>query len=119
MKIEISYNESTTIKGNYNIRVLLFNDSFSAITIFRNSFIGPNVNFSSGKSGPLPESVEATFGVLDEPLTLQPFTFYGRERNFEGLVDEEIKISAYYGRNGQQEIFVSEVERDTIANSGL
>jgi hypothetical protein len=118
MKIEISYKESTTIKGNYNIRVLLFNDSFSAITIFRNCFIGPNVNSSSGKSAPLPESVEATFGALDEPLTLQPFTFYGRERNFEGLMDEEIKISAYYDRNGQREIFVSEVLNATQSLTG-
>ena len=118
MKIEISCKESTTIKGDYNIRVLLFNDSFSEITIFRNCFIGPNVNSSSSKSGPLPESVEATFGAPDEPLTLQPFTFYGRERNFEGLIDEEIKISAYYTRNGQREIFVSEVLNATQSLTG-
>jgi hypothetical protein len=51
---------------------------------------------------PLPESVEPTFGGPDEPLTLQPFSFYGRERSFQGLPVGVLEVTARYQPSGSE-----------------
>ncbi len=42
-----------------------------------NAFTGPSL-IGAGPGSPAEESVEATYNQADEPMTLQPFTFYGR-----------------------------------------
>lgn len=71
------------------LRALLVNDSYAPDTVLRNSFVGPSI------AGMAP-SVEATFGGSDEPVTLHPFTFYGREREYAGLPAGEYRVSATY-----------------------
>lgn len=74
-----------------------------------NSFVGPNVQESASIGSPRPDSVESTFGGADQPLTLQPFTFYGRERTFGDLRPGEIKVFARYrDKEGGEELFASE-----------
>ena len=49
---------------------------------------------------PMPESAEATSGTPDEPMTLQPFTFYGRERWFDNLSAGDHEFFAEYRLKG-------------------
>jgi hypothetical protein len=84
------------------IRALLFNDSYEPVAVSRNAFVGPNLQSVSPQGQPLPDSVEATFGGQEEPLTLQPFTFYGRERTFSGLEPGRVEITAHYRAGDDQ-----------------
>ena len=45
---------------------------------------------------PAPASVEPTFGQAEEPLILQPYTFYGRDRFFEDLDAADYIVTAEY-----------------------
>jgi hypothetical protein len=107
MQIEINCPDAIRADEECRIRVLLFNDSYEPVMISRNAFVGPNLKALSADKHPLPESVEATFGGLDEPLTLQSFTFYGRERTFSKLPPGKIEIIAYYRLPEQQGISAS------------
>lgn len=71
------------------LRALLFNDSYAPVEVFRNSFVGPSI------AGMAP-AVESTFGGPDEPLTLHPFTYYGREREYAGLPAGDHRVIATY-----------------------
>jgi hypothetical protein len=71
------------------LRALLFNDTYAPVEVLRNSFVGPSV-------AGMPPSVEATFGGADEPLTLHPFTYYGRERDYAGLPAGDYRVTATY-----------------------
>lgn len=84
------------------IRALLFNDTYEPVAVSRNAFVGPNVHSVGANGQPLPDSVEATFGGAEEGLTLQPFTFYGRERTFSGLGAGRVEITALYGAADDQ-----------------
>jgi hypothetical protein len=77
------------------LRALLFNDSYEPVTVSRNAFVGPNVR-DAGTGAPRAEAVEATFGGPEEALTLQPFSFYGRERVYDNLAPGEATIEARY-----------------------
>jgi hypothetical protein len=46
------------------------------------------------------EAVEPTVGGEEEPLTLQPFTFYGRERSLTLPPGESEVVAAY--RDGEE-----------------
>ena len=107
MRIEINCPDSIRADEECHIRVLLFNDSYEPVMISRNAFVGPNLKVLSVDKHPLPESVEGTFGGLDEPLTLQSFTFYGRERTFSELPPGKIEVSAYYRLPEQEGISAS------------
>jgi hypothetical protein len=78
------------------VRALVFNDSYWPIALSRNAFLGPNLNARLPNGMPVPPSVEATYTGQDEPMTLQPFTFYGRERSFEDLPPGEYEFTAEY-----------------------
>lgn len=80
-------------------RAILFNDSYEPVSVMRNDFVGPSI------SGNHPEAVEPDYGYPQDALVLQPFTFYGREREHTNLSPGELKITAYYkGPDGQKEI---------------
>ena len=99
MRIEIHLPEKPRSSRANRFRALLINDSYEAKTISRRAFVGPNLG------GHHPDAVEPDYGQQEEPLVLQPFTFYGRERVYEGLTAGEMEITAYYmGRDGQPEI---------------
>jgi hypothetical protein len=89
MRIEIYTPDAICSSESCKMRALLFNDGYEPIVISRNAFVGPNLRRH-------PESVEPTYGDSEEPFTLQPFTFYGREREFSGLDPGEEEVSAYY-----------------------
>jgi hypothetical protein len=108
MRIEIQLPSSVKSSEQCNLRALLFNDSYEPVAVSRNAFVGPNVRALHPAGFPLPESVEPTVGAPDEPLTLQPFTFYGRERSYGGLQPGEIDVTAYYRPEGGEEIAATE-----------
>ena len=102
MRIEIQSPDSIKSSEQFRLRALLFNDSYEPVVVSRNAFVGPSLRGVMPSGLPLPESVEATFGGPDEPLTLQPFTFYGREREFSGLPPGEVEVFAYFQESDSQ-----------------
>lgn len=108
MRIEIHGPDSIKSSEQLRIRAILFNDTYEPVIVSRNAFVGPSLRTVMQSGMPYPESVEATFGGPDEPLTLQPFTFYGREREFSGLQPGKVEVYAYYqGTEGQKNISAS------------
>lgn len=93
MKLEIHAPDRVAAAAGFQARVLLLNDSYAPASISRNALIGPTLEAPGRLS---PPAVEATFGLEEEPLTLQPFTFYGRERQIDGQHAGSIRISARY-----------------------
>lgn len=108
MRIEIQCPKTVRTSEELRARVVLFNDRYEPVEASRNAFIGPNVQESSATGAPRPESVEPTFGGADQPLTLHPFSFYGRERTFSGLAPGEVTVTARYRGQDGQEISASE-----------
>jgi hypothetical protein len=102
MRIEIQSPDSIKSSEQLHLRAILFNDSYEPVAVSRNAFIGPNLRAVTQSGFPFPESVEPSFGAADEPLTLQPFTFYGREREFSGLPPGEVEVTAYYQETEHQ-----------------
>jgi len=76
------------------VRATIVNDSFAAVPLSRNAFTGPTPVTTAG--APAATSVEPTQAQSDEPMTLQPFTFYGRERDFANLPAGEHEFTAEY-----------------------
>ena len=101
MRIEIHTPDTISSSESCKLRAVLFNDSYEPVVISRNAFVGPNLRR-------YPESVEPTYGGLEEPVTLQPFTFYGREREFSGLQPGEEEVSAYYRPGNETPEIVAE-----------
>ena len=102
MRIEIQSPDSIKSSERLLLRAVLFNDSYEPVAVSRNAFVGPSLRAVTRGGFPFPESVEPTLGGPDEPLTLQPFTFYGREREFRGLPPGEVEVTAYYQEPQQQ-----------------
>ena len=96
MRIEIHGPDVVKASQEASFRVVLYNDSYEPVAVSRNAFVGPNLRALAPKRHPYPESVEPTFGGQDEPLTLQPFSFYGRERGYNGLEPGEFEVAADY-----------------------
>jgi hypothetical protein len=102
MRIEIVTPESVTSSAEAKVRALLINDGYEPVPVSRNAFVGPTV------AGPHPvASVEPTYGQPDEPLTLQPFTFYGRERSLAFPPGESEVVATYRPGDGGDEISCS------------
>ncbi len=93
MRIEIS-----VVPGSAQlvVRAALVNDSFEPVAVSRNAFVGPSLTALGANGMPQPPSVEPTYGQADEPLTLQPFSLYGRDRFFDELEPGEHEFSAEY-----------------------
>jgi hypothetical protein len=97
MRVEIITPEGPSSERERVVRALLINDGYEPVEVSRNAFVGPHV------SGPhAVESVEPTVGGPDEPLTLQPFSFYGRERSLTLPPGESEIVAAY--RDGGDEL---------------
>jgi hypothetical protein len=94
MRIEIEAPSKTAANQPFSVRVILFNDAYEPVTVERNDFAGPNVQAGGGL---VPPHVEATKGQSDATFTLQPFTFYGRERELGPFAAGEVKVTASYG----------------------
>ena len=107
MRIEIQCPKTIRTSEELRARAVLVNDQHEPVEVSRNAFIGPNVK-ESNPSGLRPDSVEPTFGRMDQPLTLHPFSFYGRERAFRGLAAGEATVSARYRTPEGHEISASE-----------
>lgn len=98
MKLEVHAPDAVAAGKAFAVRAVLFNDSYEPVAVSRNAFIGPTVNTGAGMT---PPAVEATFGQADEPLTLQPFTFYGRERQADPQAAGTVEITVQYtGESG-------------------
>jgi hypothetical protein len=95
MRVEIITPEAAGSDTERVVRALLINDGYEPVTVSRNAFVGPHLN------GPyVVEAVEPTYGGPEEPLTLQPFTFYGRERSLTLAPGESEVVAAY--RDGEE-----------------
>ena len=110
MRIEIQGPDVVKASQGVNLRVVLFNDSYEPVSVSRNALVGPNLRAVEPERHPYPESVEPTFGGQDEPLTLQPFSFYGRERAYSGLEPGEFEVAADY-RSADREKGLTAVKR--------
>lgn len=96
MRLEIAGPSRVRAGDTIALRAILFNDGYHPVPVSRNAFIGPSVGALHGEDIPMPLSVEPSFGHAEEPLTLQPFSFYGRERSFDGLRPGQYQIRASY-----------------------
>ncbi|WP_375424959.1 hypothetical protein [uncultured Friedmanniella sp.] len=93
MRLEITA-ISTSAGPEFVVRAAIVNDSFSPVPLSRNAFTGPTP-VQVGPGSPPAESVEATRDQPDEPMTLQPFTLYGRDRTFSLPVGRHRFRAAY------------------------
>lgn len=93
MKLEIHAPDEVAAGKAFAVRAVLFNDSYEPVAVSRNAFLGPAVIAGAGMT---PPAVEATYGQADEPLTLQPFTFYGRERQADAQTTGSVQVTAQY-----------------------
>ena len=93
MRIEIVLPSSAKAGSDIPVRVLLFNDDFDPVDITRESFVGPNLTALEPKRPRYPDEVEEPEETQN--LTLEPFTFYGRERSFK-LEAGSYKVAALY-----------------------
>jgi len=107
MRIEIDGPDTVSTTEECRLRAMLFNDGYEPVAVSRNAFVGPSFHAMAPGGYPQPASVEPTFGQVDEPLTLQPFSFYGRERTLGGLDAGEIEVTASYSHDGSQVIKAS------------
>ncbi|HYO87624.1 MAG TPA: hypothetical protein VER79_03195 [Candidatus Limnocylindrales bacterium] len=98
MKLEIDAPHAAQAGSSFQARAMLFNDSYDPVPVSRNAFTGPTAASASGLT---PPAVEATFGLEEQPLTLQPFTFYGRERQIDAQQAGALKLTAEYKHDGQ------------------
>jgi hypothetical protein len=87
------------------MRALLLNDSYEPVEIWRNAFVGPTATLPSGE--PLPPSVEPTHGSPERPVVLQPFTFYGRDRQSGPLEPGVVVVTATYQAEGADPLSAS------------
>jgi hypothetical protein len=99
MRIEIVTPESITGSAEVMVRALLMNDSYEPVAVSRNAFVGPTVTGAHQMA-----SVEPTYGQPEEPLVLQPFTFYGRERSLAFPPGESEVVATYRDGDDGEEI---------------
>jgi hypothetical protein len=100
MRVEIIAPDAVAAAADCTVRALLVNDSYEPVVVSRNAFVGPHL-----KGPHTVEAVEPTFGGPEETLTLQPFTFYGRERSVSLAPGENEVVAAY--RDGAEEAAAS------------
>jgi hypothetical protein len=100
MRLEVSTAPGSAPDGPLMFRVVLLNDGFSPVSIFRNALVGPTLQRAGQMPGPL--SVEPTYGAEEEPILLQPFAFYGRDRFFDDLEAAGYVVSAEYAVGGDR-----------------
>jgi hypothetical protein len=82
MRLEIIAVSGSAQGEELTVRAAIVNDSFAPVPLSRNAFTGPTL-IDAGFGSPPEQNVEATYNQPDEPMTLQPFTLYGRDRTFD------------------------------------
>jgi hypothetical protein len=102
MRLEVTAVSGTRAGEQLVVRAVVVNDSYAPVTLSRNAFTGPTLAEMGANGMPLPASVEPTYGQAEELVTLQPFTFYGRDRVFDGLPPGPHEFVAEYGPFGEQ-----------------
>lgn len=102
MRVELVVPERAEPGEDFAVRAILLNDSFEPVEVWRNAFVGPTA--TPAGSGPVPQAVEPTFGQPEQPLLLQPFAFYGRERRAGGFSAGVVVITAHYRPEGAEPI---------------
>jgi hypothetical protein len=110
MRLEITAVSGTVEGEELTVRAAIVNDSFVPVPLSRNAFTGPSL-IDLGPGSPAEESVEATYNQPDQPLTLQPFTLYGRDRTFV-LPAGEHRFLAEYRPGGTESPLRLEVSID-------
>jgi hypothetical protein len=100
MRLEITAISGAAQGEELTVRAAIVNDSFGPVPLVRNAFTGPSL-IDPGPGSPAEESVEATYNQPDEPMTLQPFTLYGRDRTFV-LAAGEHRFLAEYRPGGSE-----------------
>ncbi|MFI6324344.1 hypothetical protein ACIBG8_42945 [Nonomuraea sp. NPDC050556] len=104
MRVEIEIPAPEGPFDAFRARAILFNDGFEAVTISRNAFVGPKFRLGAASGHQvLLDSVEATFGMQEDLVVLQPHTFYGREREIADPGPGEVEVSAYYQDGDRRE----------------
>jgi hypothetical protein len=99
MRLEVSALPPDIDDAPLMFRVLLLNDGFTPVEVFRNALTGPTLQRVGDM--PSPASVEPTFGQPEEPLILQPYTFYGRDRFFDDLDAADYIVTAEYSSGAE------------------
>lgn len=94
MRLELSVAPADAEDAPLMFRVMLQNDAYTPVEIFRNALVGPTLQRAGEMPGPA--SVEPTYGSPEEPLVLQPYAFYGRDRFFDPLGDADYVVTAEY-----------------------
>jgi hypothetical protein len=105
VRIELTVPERVEAGHDFVMRAVLLNDSYEPVDVWRNAFVGPTATPRDG--GPVPDSVEPTFGQPESPLRLQPFTFYGRDRQAGVLEPGVVVVTATYRPEGGEELSIS------------
>jgi hypothetical protein len=97
MKIIIETDKADINTGeSFTVRVLALNDSYRPVTIDRRLLIGPNIKTEPPMNPPHPVSIEPA-NVKEEQnlIILNPWCFYGRQRDFQALPQGAAVFYAY------------------------
>ncbi len=100
MRIEIQAPDTIRSGEECPLRALLFNDSYAPVVVSRNAFIGPGIQERTSGGPREPLAVEPTYGHEEEEFTLQPFSFYGRERLVGPFPAGDVEVAASYRSPG-------------------
>jgi len=98
VRIELTVPERVEAGRDFVMRAVLINDTHEPVDVWRNAFVGPTATHEGGE--PVAESVEPTFGQPESPLLLQPFTFYGRDRQAGVFAPGVAFVTASYAPEG-------------------
>jgi hypothetical protein len=94
VRLELQVPERVAAGESFPVRVILVNDAFEPVEIWRNALVGPTATPRGG--GLVPESVEPSYGQEESAVLLQPFSFYGRERDAGGFDAGVVDVTATY-----------------------
>jgi hypothetical protein len=106
MRIELIVPDRVAAGSEFTARALLINDGYEPAEVLRNVFVGPTA--TPAGTGPVPAAVEPTFGQAEQPLLLQPFTFYGRDRQAGGFPPGVVTVTATYQVDGAAPLAASQ-----------
>jgi hypothetical protein len=109
VRIELIVPDQAPAGQDFVMRALLVNDSYEPVEIWRNAFVGPTAE--PGTGAPVAPSVEPTFGQPEQPLLLQPFTFYGRDRQSGPMEPGVVVVAARYQPEGAEGLSASRAVR--------
>jgi hypothetical protein len=97
MKILLETSKSVfKLNDTITVRLVVLNDSYQPLTIDRRLLVGPNIKTGTPLNPTLPLSIEPAFAEEGRnQIILNPWCFYGRQRNFQGLPKGTATFFAY------------------------